>query len=163
MSRIRQAELRHLGDLRFAAETGTGRTLTFGDDAQANELSPVETVTAAVAACSAMDVISILDKKRQPVMDYRVRVEAVQRDPYPQILTRVDIVHEVTGTGLSEIAVRRAIELSARKYCPVNAMLSAGDTEIHHRYRIRSAGDDGDVTEGVSLVTGPYRRPDLAP
>jgi putative redox protein len=132
--------------------TASGRTLTFGDEPSANELSPVETVTAAVAACSAMDVISILAKKRQAVDDYTVRVEAIQRDEYPQVLSRIDIVHEVTGSG--------AIQLSAEKYCPVNAMLSAGDTEVHHRYVVRAGLDGSPTAQGEVVVTGPYRRPD---
>ena len=63
--RIRTVELRHEGNHRFSATTGTGRTITYGDDAAANEYSPVESVVASLAACSAMDVIGILEKKRQ--------------------------------------------------------------------------------------------------
>ena len=63
-----------------------------------------------------------------------------QRDEYPQVFTEIDVVHEVTGPDLSEAAIRRAIELSATKYCPVNAMLSAGATVVHHRYVVHSTG-----------------------
>lgn len=160
MTRERRAELRHRGGLSFSVVTGTGRMLTFGDAAEANELSPVETVTAAIAACSAMDVIAILEKKRLAIDEYTVGVEAVQRDGYPQVLIRVEIVHEVAGPQVREAAVRRAIELSALKYCPVNAMLSAGDTEVHHRYRVRAAVGGPVSAEGEVAVTGPYRRPD---
>jgi hypothetical protein len=55
--------------------------------------------------------------------------------------------------------VRRAIQLSATKYCPVNAMLSAGATEVHHRFRLRT-GEPATETESEVVVTGPYRRPD---
>ena len=160
MTRARRAELSHRGALRFSATTGTGRTIEFGDDRAANEQSPVELVTTAVAACSGMDVAAILEKKRQTVDAYHVTVEAIQRDEYPQVLTRVDILHEVSGPNVTETAVRRAIHLSATKYCPVNAMLSAGDTEIHHRYRVRSTGDVPVDAEGEVTVTGRYRRPD---
>ena len=163
MTRERRAELHHGGGLRFSVTTGTGRSIEFGDDPAANEHSPVELVAAAVAACSGMDVASILDKKRQAVDAYTVRVEAIQRDKYPQVLTRVDILHEVTGANVTEAAVRRAIQLSATKYCPVSAMLCAGDTEIHHRYRVRSTGDVPLEAEGEVTVTGPFRRPDPVP
>ncbi len=163
MTRERRAELRHGGGLRFSVMTATGRSIQFGDDPAANEHSPVELVAAAVAACSGMDVAAILDKKRQALDAYTVRVEAVQRDAYPQVLTRIDLLHEVTGPRVTEEAVRRAIELSATKYCPVNAMLSAGDTEVHHRYRVRSTGDVPLEAEGEVTVTGPYRRPDSVP
>jgi putative redox protein len=146
--------------MRFAVQTGTGRVLAFGDRPEANEHSPVELLSATLAACSAMDVLSILEKKRQVVASYSIAVEAIQRDAYPQILTRIDVVHELSGTSLTEAAVRRAIELSATKYCPVSAMLSAGDTEIHHGYRIASSDPEAPDTEGEVVVTGPYRRPD---
>ena len=97
MTTIRTATIRHEGGLRFAAVTGTGRAPVFGDDSAAGELSPVETVVAALAACSAMDVVSVALKKRQAFTRYEVRVEAVQRDEYPQVLTRVDVLHEVEG------------------------------------------------------------------
>jgi putative redox protein len=161
VTRQRRAELRHLGGMRFETVTGTGRRLEFGDDREANQQSPVEIVTAAIAACSAMDVVSILDKKRQQIGSYTIQVEASQRDEYPQVLTRIDIVHDVIGPRLLEAAVRRAVQLSATKYCPVNAMLSAGATEVHHRYRARCTGEPPLDASGEVAVTGPYRRPDV--
>jgi hypothetical protein len=58
-------------------------------------------------------------------------------------------------------AMSRAIELSATKYCPVSAMLSAGATEIHHRYRVRNTGSTPFEADGEAVVTGPYRRPEV--
>jgi hypothetical protein len=58
-------------------------------------------------------------------------------------------------------AIRRSIELSALKYCPVSAMLSAGATEIHHRYVVRNTGPEPFEASGEAAVTGPYRRPDV--
>ena len=162
MPKLRSATLVHEGGNRFVAATGTSRTIVYGDSVATAELSPMETVTVSLAACSAMDVISIAEKKRQSISRYAIRVEGIQRDEYPQVLTRVDVTHEVEGPGVEEAAIRRAIELSATKYCPVNAMLSAGATEVHHRYRIRDTGPSGSETEGEVVVTGPYRRPDVA-
>jgi putative redox protein len=159
----RRAVLRHEGGMRFSAETGAGRTIVFGDDPALNEHSPVELVATALAACTAMDVISIMEKKRQAVESYTISVVAAQRVEYPQILTSIELLHEVVGPDVSEDAIRRCIELSATKYCPVNAMLSAGDTMIHHRYRVRRTGEAALEAEGEVLVTGPYKRPDVAP
>jgi putative redox protein len=161
MSRHRTATLVHEGGMRFVATTGTGRTITFGDDRAFNELSPVETLGAALAACSAMDVVSILTKKRQQITSYRVEVGGDQRDEYPQVYTRIDVTHYIEGTVLLESAVRRAIHLSAEKYCPVNAMVSAGATEVHHRFRMRCTGAEPHEAEGEVAVTGPDRRPDV--
>ena len=161
MTKIRSATLRHEGGDRFVAITGTGRRPVFGDAAEADELSPMETVVAALAACSAMDVASVALKKRQSFTRYEVRVEAVQRDAFPQVLTRVDVLHEVEGPAVSVGAIRRCIELSALKYCPVNAMLSAGATEVHHRYRVIGTGPEPFDETGEVVVTGPFRRPDV--
>jgi putative redox protein len=163
MTTIRTATLRHRGEMRFEATTGTGRHPVFGDAADEEELSPVEIVVAALAACSAMDVVSIALKKRQDFTRYEIRVRAEQRDEYPQVLTRVEVVHEVEGPGVSEAAIRRCIELSATKYCPVSAMISAGATEIHHGYRVIGTGSEPFDTSGEVIVTGPYQRPDVLP
>jgi putative redox protein len=161
MSRIRTAVLTHDGGMRFRATTGTNRTYVFGDHPEANEYSPVETVAAALAACTAMDVVSILGKKRQVLSSYTIEARAEQRDEYPQVFTRVDIVHVLEGPNLLEAAVRRAIELSAATYCPVSAILSAGATEIHHGFRMSSTGDSPAEASGEVIVTGPGRQPDL--
>jgi putative redox protein len=147
--------------MRFVATTGSTRTIVFGGSFEAGELSPVETIAVSLAACSAMDVVSIAAKKRQEISRYEVRVEAIQRDEYPQILVRADVTHEVEGPAVDEAAIRRSIELSATKYCPVSAMLSAGATEVHHRYVVRCTGPEPFVAEGEVIVTGPYRRPDM--
>jgi putative redox protein len=161
MSRIRSATLLHEGGMRFVASTGSTRTIVMGDEVPTGELSPVETIVVSLAACTGMDVYSIATKKRQRIARYQVHAEATQRDEYPQVLTHVTLVHEIEGVGIDEAAIRRAIELSALKYCPVSAMLSAGATEIHHRYRMRSTGPEPFEAEGEVVVTGPYRRPDI--
>jgi putative redox protein len=161
MSRTRSATLVHEGGMRFVATTGSTRTIVYGDTIPKGELSPVETIAVSLAACSAMDVVSIAAKKRQVVDRYAIHVEANQRDEYPQILTHVVVTHEVEGPHVEEAAIRRAIELSATKYCPVNAMLSAGATEVHHRYRVINTGAEPFTAEGEVVVTGPYRRPDI--
>ena len=159
MTTIRTATLVHQQGNSFATTTGTGRAFAWGDDSAVPELSPVETVAVALGACSAMDVISIAQKKRQNLERYSVHVHAEQRDEYPQVLTRIDVTHEVVGPNVDETAIRRCIELSATKYCPISAMLSAGDTEIHHWYRVARPGEP--IEEAEVLVTGPYQRPDI--
>ena len=147
--------------MRFEAMPSSGHEIAF-DDRESNQGgSPVETVLAALGACTAMDVISIALKKRQGIDEYRVHVRGSQRDEYPQVLTEVDVTHEVVGRDISEAAIQRCIELSATKYCPVNAMVSAGATVVHHRYRIVSSGTAPYEAEGEVVATGPYARPDV--
>ncbi len=145
----------------FHAEPSSGHPMDFDDRKSDTGASPVETVLSALAACSAMDVVSILGKKRQAVTGYWVEVVGLQRDEYPQVYSEVFVTHEVEGRELSEAAIRRAIELSATKYCPVSAMIAAGATIVHHRYKIRSEGAVDFATEGEVLSTGPFRRPDI--
>jgi putative redox protein len=160
VSTIRTAVIEHIGESDFAAVTGTGRQISFGE-ASRGLLSPVETVLVALGSCSAMDVISIARKKRQVVETYRIHVRGDQRSEYPQVYTEIEVVHEVRGRDISEAAIRRSIELSATRYCPVNAMISAGATTVHHRYRIASTGNKPYEAEGEVIVTGPYARPDI--
>jgi putative redox protein len=160
VSTIRTAFIEHVGESDFRSVTGTGRSIDFGN-AERGFLSPVETILVALGSCTAMDVISIATKKRQVVASYRIHVRGDQRDEYPQVFTEIDVVHEVTGENLSEAAIRRSIELSATKYCPVSAMISAGATVIHHRYRIHATGQAAYEAEGEVIATGPYARPDI--
>ena len=140
--------------LRFTATTGSGHEIVLDDaDGDAGP-RPVEMLLVGQAGCTGMDVISILQKKRQAVTRYEVSVKAEQRDGQPAVFTRADVLHIIEGPALDEAAVRRAIELSANKYCSVAAMLSAGTVEIHHSYRI--LGPDGTAPiEGEVLVSGP--------
>lgn len=161
MTRDRIADFVYEGGSRFSGRSGTGRTMVFGDQPEGNEFSPVETLVAALAACSAMDVISIATKKRQAIDRYEVHGIANQRDEYPQILTEATVTHEVWGRDLGEAAIRRSIELSATKYCPLNATVSAGATTVHHRYVIHSTGERPYEAEGLVISTGPYQRPDI--
>jgi putative redox protein len=161
MPTLKSVHLEHRGGMQFVAQPSSGHVIAFDDRASNEGGSPVETVLASLAACSAMDVISIAAKKRQAIERYEIDASGTQRDEYPQVFTEIDVVHVVRGTGLSEAAIRRAIELSATKYCPVNAMLSAGATVVNHRYRISSSGKRPLEAAGLVISTGPYRRPDV--
>lgn len=97
--------------------------------------SPVEAVLGALGGCTAMDVISILRKKRQRVVDYEVLLEGDRRQEHPRIYTRIEIVHRVRGHDLSPEAVADAIRLSDTKYCSVHAMLE-GQAKIVSRFEI---------------------------
>jgi putative redox protein len=159
----KSVDLEHRGGMRFHALPSSGHEVDFDERTSNQGGSPVETVLAALGSCSAMDVVSIALKKRQDVQAYRIHVTGEQRDEYPQVFSEIAVVHEIIGRDLSENAIRRCIELSALKYCPVNAMLSAGATVIHHRYTINSAGTSPYEAEGEVVVTGPYARPDVLP
>lgn len=85
---------------------------------------PMEVLALTLAGCTAMDVISILQKKKQDVTEFEVRIHADRAADYPKVYTRARLEYRVTGHAVDEAAVVRAIELSVEKYCPVHAMLS---------------------------------------
>ncbi len=122
----------------FAAHAPSGHELaldTADDPGRAGGFRPLELLLVALAGCTGMDVITILRKKRQVVSDYRVRVAGVQAQDHPHVYTAIVVQHIVSGPALDPAAVARAIELSATKYCPVNAMLARA-CPVTHQYRI---------------------------
>ncbi len=131
--------LNDLAGMDFAAVAPSGHEIVLDTDPGAGGhergIHPLEMVLVALAGCTAMDVISILRKKRQVVTDYRVRVAATQRAEHPRVYTRIVVQHVVSGPEVSEVAVARAVELSATRYCPVSAMLSQA-CPITHQYRV---------------------------
>jgi putative redox protein len=114
--------------MHFEAKGEEGFTIALDSDpAHGGEnlgFRPMELLLAGLGSCTAMDVISILRKKRQDVTAYRVVVDGRQADDYPRVFTDITIRHILHGTELREDAVRRSIELSEQKYCPAYAMLS---------------------------------------
>lgn len=85
--------------------------------------APMELMAISLAGCTAMDVISILNKKRQQVTGFEVKVHADRAAEHPKVFTAATIDYLITGHQVEEAAVVRAIELSAQRYCPAQAML----------------------------------------
>ncbi len=104
-----------------------GETLTLASVPGANRPGPgpppTETVQAAVAVCTGIDIVMILGKMRKTLSALRVEVEAVRREEEPRIYTDLTLVYHVDGPELDEASVRRAVALSEEKYCSVSAML----------------------------------------
>jgi len=99
---------------------------------------PIELVLYALAGCTGMDVISIMEKKRQKVTDFEVVVTGSQREDPPKIYTDIAVEYVLTGIDLAPAAVERSIELSEEKYCSVRGMLGP-DVRITTSYRILEA------------------------
>lgn len=144
--------LRWGGGLTFEGLSGSGGHIAWeGDDDRAG-LRPSEALLVSLGACTAMDVIAILGKKRQVVAGYELDVEAELGDAHPKAFRRIVVSHELEGRDLDVEAVRRSIELSATRYCVISATLSSGAVEIHHRYVVRNAAGRH---EAEVVVTGP--------
>jgi putative redox protein len=121
--------------LAFRALGASGFQLRFDSPPGPNSASPMELVALASAGCTASDVISILQKKQQPVLGFEVNVSAIRATEHPKVFTEIDLEFVVTGHDIDPKAVERAIDLSLTKYCSVNLMLEKA-VKINHRYRI---------------------------
>lgn len=131
----RKATLHFAGNDFFVGVTPSGHAQTIETDSQRNSAaSPLELLLLALGGCTGVDVISILKKKRQHVTDYRIEVHGDRRDEFPRAYTKLYVKHIVTGHGVSEQAVARAIELSEQKYCSVAATLRG--TQVVTSYEI---------------------------
>ena len=134
-----KATVKWLDGVAFVGETGSGHAVVLDGAPAAGGRNigprPMETILVGLGACSAFDVVTILRKSRQAVTDCRVELEAERADAAPAVFTRIRMVFVVSGTDLRESAVRRAVDLSARKYCSATAMLRPS-VEITHEYRI---------------------------
>jgi putative redox protein len=116
------------GKLTFVGTADSGFNIPLGTDQQLggdeDGFRPMELFLVGLAGCTAMDTISILNKKRQDVTDFEVQVHGERAVEHPRVFTEAKIVYQVVGHGVDEEALMRAIELSATRYCPAQAMLS---------------------------------------
>jgi putative redox protein len=127
------------GERTFLGKTDGGGTVQMG--ATESIPSPMELLLLGVAGCTGIDVALILEKKRQPLQDLKVKVRGKRADEYPKVYTEIEIVYLLSGEGLSKKAVEQAIQLSEEKYCSASAMINKTAT-IKSSYRILSSKDE---------------------
>jgi putative redox protein len=121
-----EAKVNWQGKLTFTGSAESGFQLPLGTEPAVggdnDGFRPMELLAIGLAGCTAMDVISILSKKRQDVTGFEVQVHAGRATDHPKVITDAIIEYFVTGHNLDESAITRAIELSATRYCPAQAM-----------------------------------------
>ena len=125
--------------MQFTAVATSGHEITLdADSAVGGEdlgARPMELMLMSLAGCTAMDVISILRKKRQEVTGFQVKTHAERAETHPKVFTAITIEYVFTGRNIDPKAVERAIELSEKSYCPAQAMLAQA-APINHTYQI---------------------------
>jgi len=127
--------------LAFEGIGGSGFTVsldTLAEEGGGTGFSPMELLLVSLAGCTAMDVISILKKKRQDVTGFEVRAHGLRADDHPKIYTDITLEYVVRGHGVDPKAIERAIELSETKYCSVAGMLKRV-ASITTTYRVEEA------------------------
>jgi putative redox protein len=133
---IYKATVQYAGDEYFIGTPPSGHSQIIDTKADRRSApTPVEMLLVSVAACTAADVVSILEKKRQDVSAYRVEISGERKDDHPRAFTRFQIHHIVHGRSVSEKAVADAISLSDTKYCSVAATVRPA-AEITTSYEI---------------------------
>ncbi len=105
-------------DSGFTVPLGTVPAVGGDDDG----FRPLELIAIGLAGCTAMDVVSILTKKRQEIESFEVLVHAKRAEEHPKVFTHIVIEYIISGKDISEDAVKRAVQLSEEKYCPAQAM-----------------------------------------
>lgn len=123
-------------DREFQAHLQAGYTFPMHAPADAHGGTPMDYLLAGVAGCTAMDVISILQKKRQHVTELEVHIEGTQAETPPNVYTKAHITYVVRGENINPAAVEQAIELSETKYCSASVMFQRSGTQVTTDYRI---------------------------
>ncbi|MFP1860193.1 OsmC family protein [Lonsdalea quercina] len=126
-----QARVKWVEGLTFIGESASGHQIVMDGNAGDKAPSPMEVLLMSAGGCSAIDVVSILQKGRHDVTDCEVRLTSERRQEAPRLFTAINLHFIVTGKGLTEQAVSRAVSLSADKYCSVALMLGASVIITH--------------------------------
>ena len=138
-------------EMEFRVQIPAGETLTLAslpkDRRPGPGPSPMEAVQGAVAACTGMDVVSILEKMRKTLSALRIEVEATRREEHPRIYTGLVLTYHVEGADLDEPSVLRAVHLSQEKYCSVAAMLRP-TVQLAYRIHLNGRLVETTFTEG---------------
>ena len=135
-----QARVKWIEKVMFVAETGSGHSVVMDGPPEHGGcnlgIRPMEMLLSGMGGCTAFDVVHMLNKARQPVVDCEVELEAERAEQDPRVFTRIHVHFIVTGHGLKEKPVHRAVQLSAKKYCSASLMLGKSAV-ITHDFEIR--------------------------
>jgi putative redox protein len=142
-----KARIKWVEGATFVGESGSGHAVVMDGPPESGGknlgIRPMEMLLLGMGGCTAFDVMFILGKARQPVRDCVVQLEAERSENPPKVFTRIHVHFVVSGDGLSEKQVARAVQLSAERYCSASIMLGK-TAEITHDFEIVAAGKAGD-------------------
>ncbi len=134
-----KARIKWVEEVMFVGESGSGHSVVIDGPPEHGGrnlgIRPMELLLQGLGGCTAFDVMMILKKARQPVTDCVLEIEAERADTEPKVFTKIHIHFVITGSGVSEKHVKRAIDLSAEKYCSASIMLGQV-AEITHDFEL---------------------------
>jgi len=135
-----KARIKWVEEVMFVGESGSGHSVVIDGPPEHGGrnlgIRPMELLLQGLGGCTAFDVMMILKKARQPVTDCVLEIEAERAETEPKVFTKIHIHFVITGSGVSEKHVQRAIQLSAEKYCSASIMLGQV-AEITHDYELK--------------------------
>ena len=135
-----KARIKWVQDVMFVGESDSGHAVVMDGAVEGGGrnmgVRPMEMVLLGMGGCTAYDVVHILKKSRQAVEDCIVELEAQRAESDPKVFTHIHVHFIVSGKGLTDSAVQRAIDLSAEKYCSASIMLTRAAVTITHDYEI---------------------------
>lgn len=138
-----QTSVKWLDGAMFVGETGSGHSVVMDGppDQGGRNMGPrpMEMILLGLGGCAAFDVVAILRKSRQNVISCKVDIEAERAEGIPSPFTQIRLKFVVTGRGVKEAQVKKAVELSSQKYCSASIMLEAAGVELSHGYEIVEA------------------------
>lgn len=129
-----------VGGMRFVGSADSGHAVVMdakSDEGPQTAASPMEMVLMALGGCSSVDIVDILRKMRVAFDGVEVVITAERAKEPPRVFTQADMEFVVSGQGLKDEAVKRAVDLSMEKYCSVAAMLKSGGVTLSYKYQIR--------------------------
>ena len=134
------AKIKWVEEMTFVGESGSGHSVLMDGPPEHGGrnlgVRPMEMMLLGLGGCTSFDVMLILKKARQSVADCVVELEAERSETEPKVFTKIHVHFIVSGHGLKESQVKRAVELSAEKYCSASIMLTRAGVEITHDYEI---------------------------
>ena len=137
-----QATVKWVDGVMFLGESGSGHAVIMdgAPDQGGRNMGarPMEMILIGLGGCASFDVMTMLQKGRQAVSGCSVELTAERVDAVPAVFSKIHLNFLVTGTDLKDSQVKRAVELSAEKYCSASIMLEAAGVEITHSYRVES-------------------------
>ena len=137
-----QATVKWVDGVMFLGESGSGHAVIMdgAPDQGGRNMGarPMEMILIGLGGCASFDVMTMLQKERQAVSDCSVELTAERVDAVPAVFSKIHLNFLVTGTDLKDSQVKRAVELSAEKYCSASIMLEAAGVEITHSYSVES-------------------------
>lgn len=138
-----QVRIKWVEGVAFVGESETGHAVVL-DGAQENGgrnigMRPMEMLLIGMGACTSFDVVTILKKARQPIVDCVAEITAERADEVPKVFTKIHVHFVITGDDLNLVQVERAVKLSAEKYCSASIMLSKS-VDITHDFVVQATG-----------------------